>query len=126
MCDSRRQREGFWEAIGVMNNSAVDRRPLGLVPGEPIPRLYDRMVEVLRTRHYGRRTEPAHVHWIRRFILFHAPTHPRELAEVDVNRFLIYLTMTAEPERFTRTDWRNVCLYQASFPESALHLSRCW
>ena len=29
-----------------MNNSLADRRsPLGLVPGQPIPRLYDRAVE---------------------------------------------------------------------------------
>jgi len=43
-----------------MNNSPADRRsPLGLFPGEPTPRLYDRVVEVLRTRHYSRRTEQA-------------------------------------------------------------------
>ncbi len=77
-----------------MNISIVDRRsPLGLFLVQPIPRLYDRMVEVLRTRHYSRRTEQAYVHWIRRFILFHAPTHPRELAEGDVNRFLTHLAM---------------------------------
>jgi integrase len=55
-----------------MNNSPADRRsPLGLFPGEPTPRLYDRVVEVLRTRHYSRRTEQAYIHWIRRFIRFH-------------------------------------------------------
>ena len=55
-----------------MNNSWADRRsPLGLFPGEPTPRFYDRMVEVLRTRHYSRRTEQAYTHWIRRFIRFH-------------------------------------------------------
>jgi site-specific recombinase XerC len=55
-----------------MNNSPGDRRsPLGLFPGQPTPRLYDRVVEVLRTRHYSRRTEQAYIHWIRRFIRFH-------------------------------------------------------
>jgi len=34
-----------------MNNSPADRRStLGLFPGKPSPRLYDRVVEVLRTR----------------------------------------------------------------------------
>jgi len=43
-----------------MNNSPAHRRsPLGLFPGEPTPRLYDRLLEVLRTRHYSRRTEQA-------------------------------------------------------------------
>ena len=29
------------------------------------------MVEVVRTRHYSRRTEEAYLHWIRRFLLGH-------------------------------------------------------
>ncbi len=77
-----------------MNNSTADRRlPLGLFPGQPTPRLYDRVAELVRTRHYSRRTEEAYVHWIRRFILFQARTHPRELAEGDVNRFLTHLAI---------------------------------
>ena len=52
-----------------MNNSPACRpSPLELVPGQPAPRLYDAVVEVLRTRHYSRRTEEAYLHWIRRFM----------------------------------------------------------
>ena len=41
-----------------MNNSTAYRRsPLGLFPDQPAPRLYDRVVEVLRTRHYSCRTD---------------------------------------------------------------------
>ena len=77
-----------------MNDSAADRRsPLGLFPGQSAPRLYDRVLEVLRTRHYTRRTEEAHLHSIRRFLLFHNGTHPCELAENDVNGFLIHLAV---------------------------------
>jgi len=55
-----------------MNNSpALRRSPLGLFPGEPTPRLYDREVKIVRTGHYSRRTEQAYIHWIRRFIRFH-------------------------------------------------------
>ena len=79
-----------------MNNSVADRRsPLELLPGQPTPRLYDRVVEVLRSRHYSRRTEEAYLHWIRRFLLFHNGTHPRKLAESDVNRFLTHLAVSA-------------------------------
>ena len=61
-----------------MNNSVADRRsPLGLFPAQPAPRLYDRVVEVLRTRHYSRRTEEPYLHWIRRFLLFHSGARPR-------------------------------------------------
>ncbi|MBI3281991.1 MAG: phage integrase N-terminal SAM-like domain-containing protein [Acidobacteria bacterium] len=77
-----------------MNDFAADRRsPLGLFPGQPRPRLYDCVVEALRTRHYSRRTEQAYLHWIRRFLAFHNGTHPRELAESDVNRFLTHLAV---------------------------------
>jgi len=55
-----------------MNNSTADRPlPLGLLVGWPVPRLYDRVVEILRTRRYSRRTEQGYVHWIRRFVLGH-------------------------------------------------------
>ena len=74
-----------------MNNSVADRRsPLGLFPGQPAPRLYDRVVEVLRTRHYSRRTEEAYLHWIRRFLLFHTGAHPRKLAESDIQTTMVY------------------------------------
>lgn len=51
------------------------RTPLGLFSDKPIPRLYNRLVEVLRIRHYCRRTEEAYIHWIRRFIEFHQQRH---------------------------------------------------
>jgi hypothetical protein len=44
------------------------RTPLGLFPDKPVPRLYDRIIAVLRVRHYSRRTEEAYIHWIRRYI----------------------------------------------------------
>jgi len=53
---------------------------LGLFSERPRPRLYDRVIEVLRVHHDSRRTERADLGWIRRFILFHRPRHPREFA----------------------------------------------
>ena len=51
------------------------RSSLALFAGEPTPRLYDRVVEVLRTRRYSRRTEQAYIHWIPRFIRFYGRLH---------------------------------------------------
>ena len=83
-----------------MNAMASGRRsPVGLFPAQPTPRLYDCVVEALRSRHYSRRTDEAHLHRIRRFLAFHSGTHPRELAESDVNRFLSHL---AVEERWLR------------------------
>jgi len=64
------------------------RPPLGLFRDKPAPRLYDRIVEVPRVRHYSRRTEEAHIHWIRRYIEFHQHRHPRQLDESLFSRSL--------------------------------------
>lgn len=78
-----------------MDASATPRRPaLGLFPGRASPRLYGKIVEVLRTGHYSPRTEKSYVHWIGRYLRFHEGKHPRELAEEDVNRFLSDLATT--------------------------------
>ena len=74
-----------------MSNPVAHRRsPLGLFPGQLAPSLYDRVVEVLRTRHYSRRTEEAYLHRIRRFLLFHTGAHPRKLAESDFQTTMVY------------------------------------
>ncbi len=43
---------------------------LGFFPDKPLPRLYDRIVEVLRVRHYSRRMEEAYIQWYGRYIEF--------------------------------------------------------
>jgi hypothetical protein len=102
-----------------MSNCSANRcSPLGLFLGQPTPRLYDCVVEALRSWHCSRRTEEAYLHWIRRFLAFHSGTHPRELAESDVNRFLSHLAVDQKkwlrPHRtrrwqgcysFTNTSW---------------------
>jgi len=55
-------------------------KPLGLFSEQPRPRLYDRVIEVLRVHPDSRRTERTDLGWIRRFILFHRPHHPRAFA----------------------------------------------
>jgi len=95
-----------------MRNSAANRRsPLGLYPGPPTPRLYDCVVEALRTRHHSRRTEEAYLHWIRGFLAFHNGTHPREMAEMDVNRFLTHLAVGANAGASTQNQALAVVLF---------------
>ncbi len=77
----------------MTDSVAAGRRPLGLYPGCPEPRLYDAVVGQLRAGHYSRRTEEAYVHWIRRFLLFHQRRHPVELTEEDVSAFLTHLAV---------------------------------
>ena len=55
--------------------------------------LLARVREVLRVRHYSRRTEEVYVRWIRRYVRFHGVRHPSELGAADVTRFLSSLAV---------------------------------
>jgi hypothetical protein len=57
--------------------------PLGDLPRPRPPRLLDQMSQVLRVRHYSRRTEACYVHWARQFILYHGKRHPRDMGAGD-------------------------------------------
>lgn len=57
------------------------------------PRLLDRMREAIQVRHLARNTERAYVHWVKRFIHFHARRHPLDMAEAEVQAFLTSLAV---------------------------------
>jgi len=42
-------------------------------------KLLDQVRDTLRVRHYSIRTEETYLQWIKRYILFHNKTHPRDL-----------------------------------------------
>ncbi|HVL32750.1 MAG TPA: integron integrase, partial [Actinomycetota bacterium] len=68
--------------------AGAGRTPLGLSSDPGGPRLYDRVIDVLRARHYSSKTVKAYTYWIGRYVRFHAPTHPKFLREPAVNEFL--------------------------------------
>ena len=72
----------------------------GSVPGKP--RLLDAVREAIRLRHYSRRTEKAYVAWIRRYIVFHAKRHPRDMGAEEVTRFLSSLAIDAKVSASTQ------------------------
>ena len=59
----------------------------------PKERLLAQLRRTLRVRHYSRRTEDAHVGWVRWFVRFHGPRHPSTLGEPEVARFLSALAI---------------------------------
>lgn len=58
------------------------------------PRLFDRIRECLRLKHYSYRTEQQYLHWIRRYILFHDKRHPKDMGVGEVRAFLNDLAVT--------------------------------
>ncbi|MGZ9080519.1 MAG: integron integrase [Burkholderiales bacterium] len=51
-------------------------------------RLFDKVRECIRMRHYSIRTENTYLHWIRRYIRFHGRRHPRQLDASHIAAFL--------------------------------------
>ncbi len=50
--------------------------------------LMDEIRKSFRLHHYSYRTEESYIHWIRRFIIFHANRHPREMGPEQIQGFL--------------------------------------
>jgi integron integrase len=70
-----------------------------------------RVRNILRTRHYSRRTEQAYLAWIRRFILFHRRRHPSEMGPAEINRFLSHLAITEKVSASTQTQALSAILF---------------
>lgn len=49
--------------------------------------------DALRTKGYAYKTEKTYMNWIRRYIRFHLPSHPREVATEGVKKFLTHLAV---------------------------------
>lgn len=60
----------------------------GAPPPLQATRLLDQVRERLRYHHYSLSTERLYAMWIRSFIRFHGLRHPREMGQVEVERFL--------------------------------------
>lgn len=65
----------------------------GLLLMSSSPKLFDRLHEEFRRRHYSYETEKSYVHWIKEFIKFHNMTPPRELGYEAVEAFLSHLAV---------------------------------
>jgi site-specific recombinase XerD len=55
--------------------------------------LYEVARERMRTRHLTYRTEQAYLQWIRRYVGFHKPRHPRDMGAAEVEAFLSHLAV---------------------------------
>jgi site-specific recombinase XerD len=67
-----------------------------IAASSPLPplrsaRLLDQLRERIRYDHYSLKTEKSYVHWVRRFVHFHALRHPKEMGGAEVEAFLAHL-----------------------------------
>jgi len=64
--------------------------------------LFDTVRDALRTRHYAYRTEKTYLHWIRHYVRFIKPMHPREAGADGVKRFLTHLAIDRQVSATTQ------------------------
>lgn len=56
-------------------------------------KLLETVRQAMRTWHYAYRTEKTYLHWIRQYVRFLKPIHPREAGEEGMRRFLTHLAV---------------------------------
>ena len=79
--------------------------------GPQRPRLFDRVRDAIRTRHYSRRTEEAYLAWIRRYILFHGKRHPAEMGAAEMMQFLTSLAVRRKVAASTQNQALSALLF---------------
>lgn len=85
--------------------------PLEPSPGPAPPRLLDQLRNRIRVKHYSLRTEKVYVDWARRYIVFHARRHPRDLGAAHVEAFLSYLAVTRHVSASTQNQAKAALLF---------------
>jgi integron integrase len=93
-----------------IENAKASRRREGFIPN-PKLKLLDQVSEVMRFKHYSIRTETTYRDWIKRFILFHAKRHPREMGAPEVSRFLSDLAVRGRVAASTQNQAFNALLF---------------
>lgn len=72
---------------------------------------YEAVRDAFRTKHYSYRTEKTYMHWIRHYVRFIKPTHPREAGADGVKRFLTYLAVDGNVSASTQNQARAALLF---------------
>ena len=95
-------------------------------------KLLDQVRDALRLKHYAYRTEQSYVDWIRRYILFHDKTHPKDMGEPEIQAFLIYLATERNVSASTQNQalsaliflYRNVLHLELELPPGLITAKR--
>ena len=75
------------------------------------PRLFERVRQVIRRKHYSYRTEQSYWHWMKRYIHFHNKRHPNEMGEPEIAAFLTHLAVERKVSASTQNQALNALLF---------------
>src|SRR5450631_1737693 len=85
--------------------------PLTRFVPNPKLRFMEQCREVMRFRRLALRSEQAYLDWIKRFILFHAKRHPKDMGEVEVQMFLSHLAAHLKVAASTQNQALNALVF---------------
>lgn len=72
---------------------------------------FETVRDALRTKQYSYRTEKTYMHWIRQYVKFIKPTHPRDAGSDGVKRFITYLVTEKNVTASTQTQALSALLF---------------
>ncbi|MGB5146355.1 MAG: integron integrase [Porticoccaceae bacterium] len=77
----------------------------------PKPKLLDEVRARIRRLNYSIRTEDTYVDWVRRFVLFHAKRHPRDMGATEIEAFLTHLAVAGKVSASTQNQAKSALLF---------------
>ena len=82
------------------------------------PTLEQRIIGVMRFRHYSRQTELGYVGWYKRYVLFHKEVsgqirHPAEMGAAEVEAFLTHLAVNRDVAAATQNQALNALIFDS-------------
>ncbi len=75
------------------------------------PKLLQQLRNIIRVKHYSRSTEKLYVSWVKKFILFHNKTHPKDMGEKEIREYLNYLAVEKHVAASTQNQALNAILF---------------
>lgn len=86
--------------------------------------LLERVRQEIRRRNYSYRTEQSYIGWIVRYVRFHGTTHPDDLGDKDIEKFLNHLANNEHVAASTQNQALSalVFLYKQVLGSKSLHL----
>ncbi len=89
-------------------------------------KLLEQIRREIRRRNYSYKTEQAYISWIVRYIKFNETTHPKDLGDKDVEKYLNYLANERKVAASTQNQALSalVFLYKQVLKKPSLHLDK--
>jgi integron integrase len=74
-------------------------------------KLLDQARDIMRQKHYSRKTEQNYIHWLKRYIFFHHKRHPEGMDVKEIEEFLTHLAVKEKVSASTQNQAFNAILF---------------